>query len=353
MKATPPHRSGRDEAIEATAAAWLAQRDDGLTPQEEVEFAHWRRADPRHEEAVARLEATWHTLLQLQSFRPAARRHPDRDLLAHPRYRKVIPFSAVAAGVGLAAAVALAAVWWWPRPASRPDAEPETQHYATTAGGYQRLTLADGSLVELNASSEVNVQYTPAERRVWLVRGEANFSVAKNKERPFLVQVGPVTVRAVGTAFNVRLDVRRVEVLVTEGKVQVNNDVTAARPATAPVLEPALLVAGQRAVIAMPTATTIPAPVVEQLTAEALREELAWQDSRLVFIETPLAKVVQQFNRRNQVQIELGDPALGSLPVGGSFRAENVEAFVRLLARDQGIVVERLDSDHIILHKAR
>ncbi|MDD2764953.1 MAG: FecR domain-containing protein [Opitutaceae bacterium] len=351
MKATPPHPFSRDEAVEATAAAWLAQRDDGLTPQEEAEFARWRQADPRHEAAVARLEATWRTLLQLQSFRPEARRHPDRDLLARPRQRKAIPFPVVAAGMGLAAAVALVAVWWWPRTEPRPDVEPATQRYATTAGGYQRLTLADGSLVELNASSEVNVQYTPAERRVRLVCGEANFSVAKNKERPFLVQAGPVTVCAVGTAFDVRLDTSKIEVLVTEGKVQVNNG--AARSATAPVMEPALLVAGQRAVISMPSPTAISTPVVEQLTADAIREELAWQGPRLVFVETPLAEVVGQFNRLNQVQIELGDPALGSLPVGGSFRPENVEAFVRLLAQDQGIVVERPDADHIILRKAK
>jgi transmembrane sensor len=354
MKPTDMHLSGRDKAIEATAAAWLAQRDDGLTPEEEAAFACWRQADPRHEEAVARLDATWRALLQLQSYRPEAHQHPDRDLLARPHRRKVIPFSTLATSLGLAATVALAAVWWWPRVAVRPDVELAPQTYSTTVGGYQRLTLADGSLVELNADSEVRVHYTLAERRVRLLRGEANFSVAENKEKPFLVQAGTVTVRAVGTAFNVRLDTSKVEVLVTEGKVQVNADTaSAALPATAPVVELASLIAGQRAVIPLHRQAAIPAPVIEQVPLEAIREELAWQGARLIFVNTPLAEVVEQFNRRNQVQIELRDAALGSLPVGGSFRAENVEAFVRLIASDKDIVTERPDSNLIVLRKAR
>ncbi|HRJ48303.1 MAG TPA: DUF4880 domain-containing protein, partial [Opitutaceae bacterium] len=83
MKPEPTsRRASEHETIEATAAAWLAQRDDGLDAAAAAEFELWRRKDPRHEAAVARLETTWHTLQQLRDFRPAARMHPDRDLLA-------------------------------------------------------------------------------------------------------------------------------------------------------------------------------------------------------------------------------------------------------------------------------
>src|SRR5581483_9214616 len=95
------------------------------------------------------------------------------------------------------------------------------QIYTTAAGGYERQTLADGSVVELNGNTQVQVAYSPAERRVRLVQGEAHFTVAKNKRRPFWVEAQGVSVRAVGTAFNVRLDPQRVDVLVTEGRVPV------------------------------------------------------------------------------------------------------------------------------------
>jgi transmembrane sensor len=84
----------------------------------------------------------------------------------------------------------------------------------------ERLALPDGSRVELKDGSEVVVQYSASERRVKLTGGEAHFTVWKDKTRPFIVNAAGVEVRAVGTAFNVRLEAKSVEVLVTEGRVE-------------------------------------------------------------------------------------------------------------------------------------
>jgi transmembrane sensor len=328
-------RPSDDEAIEARAAAWLAQRDAGMAPDEEAAFLRWRRADPRHAAAVSRLEAAWRVLQTLREYRPEAAVHPDPDLLGRPKRRRLLAFPVL---VAAAAAIMLAALWWRPQP----SVAPVEQHYATTTGGFQRLTLADGSMVELNASSELTVRYTPAERRVRLLRGEAHFSVAKNKQRPFWVEADAVAVRAVGTAFNVRFGDRQVEVLVTEGSVHVDRGATAALP---------LLSAGERALIAMQGNAV---PVVEKIAPRMLQEAMAWADgSRLFFAETPLADVVAQFNRRNRVQLSLATEELAGVPVGGSFKAENVESFVALLTSNGDIVAERPDPDRIVLRKMR
>lgn len=346
MKNPESRSPSENEAIEATAAAWLAQRDDGLTGGQLAEFARWHEADPRHAAAIARLEETWGLLGKLREFRPEARVHPDPDILAKPRPAIVVHRPAVAAAGLLAAALALAAVWYWVKPAAAPLATP--QQYATTAEGYQRMMLEDGSVVELNAESEVRVNYTAAERRVRLLKGEAHFVVAKNANRPFWVEAGGVTVRAVGTAFNVRLAASRIEVLVTEGKVEVDQSGAHATGTTA--IAPTLMEAGQRLVI---VPRGVPEnPVVEKIAPDAMRDALAWQDSRLVFSGTPLADVVAQFNKYNRVQIELADSALNQEPVGGSWRAGNPEGFVRMLAEDGGILVEYRAPDRIILRKA-
>ena len=339
MKSRRPPLPPHDEAIEAMAAAWLAQRDDGLTAEEAADFARWQQADPRHAAAVARLERTWTTLQHLREFRPESRVHPNPDLLAGARPpARVIPFPA-AALAGLAAAVAIGAFFLWSRPpAAEPAAAPAMQTYATTAGGYQRLTLDDGSVLELNADSLARVDYTPAVRRVHLVRGEGHFTVAKNPQRPFLVVAGAVAVRAVGTAFNVRLDGTAVEVLVTEGRVRVEGPAAGEAPE---------LGAGQRVVMS----TQAGATPVETLPAEALQAALAWQGPWLRFVDTPLAEVVARFNRHNRLQIELADSSLAGLPVDGNFRAENVEAFVRLLESDPSLVTERAGPDRIILRR--
>ncbi len=351
------------EAIDATAAAWLAQRDDGLTRDEAVAFARWRAADPRHEAAAARLEGAWASLQQLRDFRPEAARHPDRDLLgARGMRRRVVRFPAVAAAVALAACVAVAAVWWSGTRRDRASAE---QRYATTLDGYERVTLADGSMVELNSASEVAVQFSLAERRVRLVRGEAHFTVAKNPARPFRVEAGGVAVRAVGTAFNVRLGAGEVEVLVTEGKVSVaeverlvpkalsvDAEARAAHSGQRESSPAAVLVANERTVVSTAVAATA-APVVERVTAQAVREALAWQGPRLVFSDTPLREAIAQFNRRNPVQLELADAELGALTIGGSFRAENVDAFVRLLEAGGDLAADRPDTRRVVLRRAK
>jgi transmembrane sensor len=338
---TPDQTSpSENEAIEATAAAWLAQRDDGLNGAQLAEFARWHEADPRHAAALARLEETWALLGQLREYRPEARVHPDRDLLAQPQPTLAFYRPAVAAAGLLAAALAVAAVWWWAQPVA-PLTGP--QQYATTTGGYQRMILADGSVVELNADSEVRVAYAAAERRVYLVKGEAHFSVTKNPARPFWVEAGSVQVRAVGTAFNVRLGAAEIEVLVTEGKVEVDQPGGGAAARS-------MLEAGQRLVLAQQSAVV--APTVEKIAPAAMRNALAWQDKLLILSDQPLGEVVAQFNQHNRVQLELADPALASKIVGGSWRASNLDGFVSWLAGDDEILVERPEPGRIILRQA-
>lgn len=357
-------RPSDDESIAATAAAWLAQRDDTLTPTEAVAFALWRAADSRHEAAVARLENTWAALQPLRDFRPAAARHPDRDLLAAPVRGQIVafPFGARAFAFATAAALMLALGWWSLRPTST-----DGNHYATTAGGYERVMLADGSVLELNSDTAAEVSFTTTERRVRLARGEAHFTVAKNPARPFWVEAGGVAVRAVGTAFNVRLGARDVEVLVTEGKVSVSETVGPTLADAAPALRSGLsttsnatfLTANERVLLSTtrPATTTplapAPTPLVEHITPEAVRDALSWQGPRLVFVDTPLAEAVAQFNRRNTLQLVLADPALATLPVGGGFRPENVEAFVRLLESSGDVVVERNDPSRLVLRRGK
>jgi transmembrane sensor len=348
MKPFDQNSRENDEAIEALAAAWLAERDDGLTPEKEMEFMRWRQASPRHEAAVARLENAWSALLELENFRPGAPAHPVRYLLAPVRRRTPALAPIIAWSAAAAAALALAGGIGW-HLQSRRNAPAEI--YATTADSYQRVTLEDGSVAELNASSEIQVHYTPADRRVQLVRGEAHFTVAKNKERPFWVQAGSVNVRAVGTAFDVRIARREIDVLVTEGKVTLAKNETGGEAGADSTPEPAKVAAGQRAVVDISNPEA--APVIENVSPAIISDALAWQGVHLVFAATPLSDVIGEFNRRNPVQIELGDSALGALPISGSFRPENVEGFIRLLAQGGDIVVDRPSANRIILRQAR
>ncbi len=345
MRTFPRKRPSDDDTIESRAAAWLVERDEGLSPNRQRDFEAWCAADSRHAAAVARLEAAWSALLPLRDYRPSARVHPDPDILAPRRPARVLASPRLLL-LAAAAAVAIVAFWQWPHaPSPTPLAPGET--YSTTVGGYERVTLSDGSVLQLNDSSEVRVQFTDTERRVHLLRGQAHFTVAKNKFRPFLVSTPSVAVRAVGTAFDVRLGANEVEVLVTEGTVQLDRNAShrsLTESSSAPLVN-----AGWRAIVAHESSI---APTFTPVDPAALHEALSWQGPRLVFVETPLADVIAQFNRRNQIQISLGDPSLARLPVGGSFRAENVDAFIRLLTSSGEITADYL-GDRVILHPVR
>jgi transmembrane sensor len=187
-----------------------------------------------------------------------------------------------------------------------------------------------------------------------LVRGEAHFAVAKHSARPFVVDAGAVAVRAVGTAFSVSLQSAEVSVLVTEGKVGVlapPPPVGAQRPPSA-AESPTFLTAGQQAIVALhpPVATTVPAATVRinDVTPAQIERALAWQGLRLEFQEMPLGDVVAEFNRYNRRKLSVRDRATAAIVVGGNFRADNSDAFVRLLESSFGVTA-RSEGDEIVL----
>ncbi len=91
------------------------------------------------------------------------------------------------------------------------------------------------------------------------------------------------------------------------------------------------------------------------MTVDDIARELAWQAPRLEFNETPLADAVVEFNRLNRHQIEIGDRELGTLRIGGTFRPDNVDGFIRLLSSDPsfGVIAEPHGEGRTILRRAR
>ncbi|MBI5689053.1 MAG: FecR domain-containing protein [Verrucomicrobia bacterium] len=339
----PPDSSLPPEALEAAAACWLSLRDRGMSPEETAAFLRWLQQDPRHGEVFAELELTWRQFDRLAAVpAPVARHDPD---LLRPRPRRRRPFGIRWALAGAAAALAVAGLAVLaPRPA-RPVTE-------TEVGAFRRFDLPDGSVAQLNTDSALEVAFAPAERRVRVVRGEVFFAVAKDPSRPFLVEAGPVTVRAVGTAFNVRHRADAVEVLVTEGRVAVGSAGAADAPA-AGAPRAAELAAGDRATVAIIAGRAAPgAPAVEQVAASARQRALAWQERRLEFDDVPLAEVVREFNRYNPRQLVIADSVLGGRRFSGVFRTDGQEPFVRLLESGFGVRAEVRDRE-ILLHVNR
>jgi transmembrane sensor len=333
------HHPPVSEEIQDAASAWLARRDRGLSAPEQDAYLEWLYANPLHGRAVVQLERVWTSLNKLEEWRPAHSAVPNPDLLAPRRPSRLYWLTTALAA---AAAVALAFYVWLPaRPAAAPHRE------AIVHPGPERLTLADGSIVELNQGAKVDVRFTPAERLVELIKGEAHFTVAKNPNRPFIVSAANVAVRAVGTAFSVARSPQEITVLVTEGKVRVDD--MSPGPGRPP-REISQLTASQRVVVNTPAPNEALAAQVSEVTPAEVERALSWQGLRLEFADMRLGDVVGAFNRYNRQQLAVADEETAAILVGGNLRADNVDGFVRLLDSSFGVSAFR-DGNRITLRK--
>ncbi|MEY2881229.1 MAG: hypothetical protein RLZZ15_3609 [Verrucomicrobiota bacterium] len=263
--------------------------------------------------------------------------------------RRQLRRRAAAAVASLALLLVAVGTTWF-----RPAAFSPAPAFATGATVTQpaRQLLADGSQIELNGDAQVRVEFSPVVRRVIIVRGEAHFEVAHDTARPFVVVAGEVAVRAVGTAFSVRLAPGDVNVLVTDGRVAVDR---ATVDPVATLAQPLAFVAkGARVVVAaadlIPSA---PPPVVVAVSAPEIAEQLAWRVPRLEFNDTPLREAVALFNRHGNVRLRLAAPALGELRVSGIVRADNTPALLQLLRADYGVEAQPRGDREFVLSRAR
>ena len=357
-----PSTSHRDTAtIADEAALWLARRDRGLTSAEQDAYMQWLTADPRHAEILAQHAAAFERMMQLYHWQPGQSADANPDLFAP---RPLRPWRRWGLSLAAAAALVLGGMLLWRGASPLVSPAPPKSFLRVN----ERQALPDGSVVELKDGSRIDLEFSAAERRVHLI-GEAHFQVAKNPT-PFVVVAGGVALRAVGTAFNVRLDADTVDVLVTEGRVVVaklDPDTGSQKPDAglpgAGLAEPggqslssvvrspwSEVEAGQRAIVPLTPET---APRISRVSPTEAKEILGWQAPRLQFFETPLAVAVGEFNRHNRTRLVIAERELNAVPIGGTFRADNPEGFVRVLELTLEIKAVPRDGGEIVLTRSR
>jgi transmembrane sensor len=216
--------------------------------------------------------------------------------------------------------------------------------YTTAIGEQRSVQLKDGSAISINAKSSVRIAYSERARDVYLNAGQAMFTVARDAARPFRVHVGDTIVQAIGTKFDVRRGDDRVNVAVVEGIVQVTAGHTGARTSTslAQLAERTRVTAGESVVVADTGLITAPAPInVAQVGA--------WQQRRLVFSDTPLSEIAEEFARFNRApHIRIEGAALRERRISGVFDADSPEALLLFFKNDKSVAFER-DGDAIVI----
>lgn len=322
---SPVEKKERAAEIEERAARWIVLARQQEAAHDAAQLEAWLDADPRHRAAYLRLEAVWRRTGRLKALR-ALDGTIDKDLLKSSTRNERWQWMAAAASVVLTVAGWMA---WTSLDGTR------WQTHATEPGGFARVTLKDGSTVDLNSASEIRVRFTDSGRDVMLVRGEGHFGVTRDARRPFVVEAGGQSIRAVGTAFTVRLRAaRQVDVLVTEGRVAVGT----AEPIVSDIRATKNMEQRERAVSAGEAAAlSDESVVVRRVEADEVSRRLAWAAGRLYFAGDTLADAVAQFNRYTARKLQIEDDELAQLKIGGNFRATDVDGFVSALRDSFGV----------------
>lgn len=356
-----------EREIREAASLWISQLDRGLSAAEMGRLKAWTEAAPEHRETLFEMAALWDRtdvlgeiaeLFPLQSPEPL--RSPRQ--LRSPRHLRPVWV------VSLLAIPALAAIAWL---APQWLTSPEFQAQYTTQLGEQRsVELPDRSVMILNTATQVSVDYRLNARAIRLLHGEAHFQVAKNPLRVFTVRAGSAEFRAVGTAFDVRVQPEGgTDLTVTEGRVQVwvaapdsspfetpesnstenphrataNLEHGSALPASAATVATEFLVtAGEQVAIGAATQT------VRRLDPQQVDDTLAWRRGMLVFEARPLEDAIREVSRYSRVHFRIDSEQIRRVPVSGYFKVGDVDGLILALQSNFNIQAHR-EGDSITL----
>jgi transmembrane sensor len=218
----------------------------------------------------------------------------------------------LAASLAIAAmAIGYLTLWPWAQNAAF------STTYATVKAQNRRLTLPDGTRIDLGARSKIHLMYTPDSRTVQLRAGEAYFQVKHDARRPFVVWAGQLRVTDIGTAFDVRKNADRTVVSVGDGVVDVSHAedgqsaTSAASSGTMPASQSIQLSAGHRASMDASDSTLAVSTIDRQAIA-------SWRHGRLKFQNAPLSAVIATINRYSKRDIVIADPEIGNMRFTGT-----------------------------------
>ncbi|MDB9999457.1 FecR domain-containing protein [Porticoccaceae bacterium] len=370
--------------IEAQAALWIMRAEDNdMSAAQQQEFKTWITSSDQHREAYTRLIALWGSLDILEELNDHAaavdhqQSHKQTKRTTTPtsgpnlweRLFGQWPFTIGTYTVSAFASIALVGILGLGYQFINNLNQLHQGSYTTALGEQQTIDLPDGSTIQINTNSQVEVSYTETARIIRLVHGEAYFDVAPNKQKPFSVYAGNGVVTAVGTAFSVFLDNDKIDVIVEEGSVALasrpgglnlsgsnlsgsnlngsnssrnNNIAQANSQPQAPLGE---ITAGQKAVFEKTVES------LEMVAPAAMQRKLSWLQGRLSFAGEPLSVVVASVSRYTGVTIDIDDPGLRQLPIAGSFNVGEVDAMIEALEIMIDLRIERVGPKRLRISK--
>lgn len=315
-----------DETYQEAADWFTRLHGTPISVEETLEWQRLMASNPQFAAAYAGLEEVWNAVGEVSNPLLAPPEQAKRDAYdgsvpvsdwlsrrrpAAATWRTATLLAASFAGL----AVAGYWIFWGGRPTGAILQTPAGQNHA--------FILADGTRLNLGADTRIEFTLKAKSREVNLLRGEAFFAVAKDRNRPFTVRAGDATVTAVGTEFSVNRGADQVVVAVIEGRVLVGSSVATTKDDRKSNGETKHLAAGEEVLVS--TAAGSPSHLGEVALA------IGWQGERLAFQSEPLSRVLEDVNRYAPKPIWLDDPSIGDLMITGTVVRSDINGWLASL----------------------
>ena len=339
------------EDIQEQACLWVSRLDRGLLEEEKVQLDEWLSESNAHRQALLDAASLWDDMSVLNELSGLFPQPQSRKTKQKHRMGKQVVWGMAATFFVVAVALSVIVQRTWFE--SAPQFANISEKVQTGVGEQKNVILADGSKLHLNTNSIVTVDFSASARNIVLLRGEAHFEVAHDKQRPFSVTAGSNTVTAVGTAFNMQyVDDNAFELVVTEGKVLVkdrfsaaSNDLLFGRKSVTE--EGLLMFAGEKATVQGKVEAR------ENLSQNDIDDDLAWQQGMIVFKGEPLEAVLAEIGRYTPVRFNISDDALRKRRVAGYFKVGDIDGLLSALKSSFNIEYEKVTENSIQLSVAK
>ncbi|MCX7107581.1 MAG: FecR domain-containing protein [Methylococcales bacterium] len=285
------------------AIEWFVQlQSENCSLKEQSSFENWLDLSESHRAAYTHAENIWANMDDLK-FIPVPALKAARS--ATPLKSNIAKLASWV--VFVLSATLISGAWL--------EYNAQTIIYVTRKGEHRRIELADNSFIDLNTDSSITVRMSLLQRKVNLAQGEAQFNVTHNQLRPFLVDVGDLTIRDVGTVFNVIKQGQKATISVLEGEVELNNDHN--------VNNEHLIAGDQRSYTQNKGLGPLQSVQVDKLKA--------WVNGDLFFKETPLLEVMTELERYHPVKFTFDDQNLAKETLSGTFNSDDLNPFLHAL----------------------
>lgn len=324
------------ERLRIESKDWISRLNRGLTAGEKQQLVAWINSDKNRISALESIKTSTDDLSALYELNGLFLLNSDEQ--SATGMDRLWPSIS---GIFFAILLVFAAIMAFSNIGGLIEQSSKSSQYliSTATGETKKVTLEDGTTVLINTNTLLSVDYSDNHRKIELLKGEAEFDIVSNLDRPFSVISGSHTFTALGTIFSVeKQNEADMELVVTEGKVLIEDSNLSLEQLHRKITEAInhqgaenITLAGELTLVNDSKIST------QKVSNDDLSSQLAWQRGAVVFDGTNLIDALKEVSRYNHVQFEITDPQLANVKISGYFKFNDIDTLLFTLSEQFNI----------------